>query len=107
MNDSANRKAGRPRKSNGPVDRHIKIDRDLLEAVERPGCNLSNAVRRALRMYLKIEEPGNIKASAIRIRELKSEMARINRELSEEREHLKTLGVKNIHEFEESLEIWE
>lgn len=108
MNDPPKkRKPGRPKKPNGPVDVHIKIDRDLLDAINRPGCNMSNAVRRALRMYLKIEEPNNLKALAIRIREAKREMARLNREVSEMREQAKALGVKDIRAFEESLEGWE
>jgi len=106
MNDPAKRKPGRPRKQNGPVDRHIKIDRDLFDAINRPGCNLSNAVGRALRMYLKMEQPDNLKAIAIRIRTIKTDMARLTRELQDAREQAKALGVKDLHEFEDSLNAW-
>jgi hypothetical protein len=107
MDDKPKRKPGRPKNPHGPVDVHIKIDQDLLDAISRPGCNLSNAVRRALRMYLKIEEPNNIKALAIRIRTVKSDIGGLNRELSELREQAAALGVKDLHKFEDSLESWE
>lgn len=106
MNDEPRRKPGRPKNPHGPVDVHIKIDRDLLAAINRPGCNLSNAVRRALRMYLKIEEPDNLKALAIRIRTVKSDIGTLNRELSELREQATALGIKDLHEFEDSLDAW-
>jgi hypothetical protein len=106
MNDVPKRKPGRPRKQNGPVDRHIKIDRDLFDAINRPGCNLSNAVSRALRMYLKMEQPDNLKALAIRIRTIKTDMARLNRELSDARTQAVALGVKDMEEFEDTLDAW-
>jgi hypothetical protein len=106
MNDVPKRKPGRPRKQNGPVDRHIKIDRDLFDAINRPGCNLSNAVSRALRMYLKMEQPDNLKALAIRIRTIKTDMARLNRELSDARTQAVALGVKDMAEFEDTLDAW-
>jgi hypothetical protein len=106
MDDPAKRKPGRPKKKVGSVDVHVKIDRDLLNAINRPGCNLSNAVRRALRMYLKLEEPDNLKALAIRIRSVKSDIGSLNRELAVLREQAKTLGVEDLHEFEDGLEAW-
>lgn len=107
MNDKPKRPPGRPKNPHGPVDVHIKIDRDLLDAINRPGCNLSNAVRRALRMYLKIEEPNNLKAIAIRIREVKLDIGLLNRELKELREHAGSLGIKDLPAFEDSLDAWE
>lgn len=106
MNDVPPRKPGRPRKQNGPVDRHVKIERDLFNAVNRPGCNLTNVINRALRMHLKMEQPDNLKALAIRIRTIKTDMARLNRELSDARDQAVALGVKDMEEFEDTLDAW-
>ena len=105
--DDPKRKRGRPRKvNNNSIDAHIRVEKYLIDAVQKPGCNLSNTIRRALRMYLKIEDPDNLKALAVRIKDIKSEIAGLNRELLQARNHAKILGVKDMDEFEDSLEGW-
>ncbi len=57
-------------------------------------------------MYLKMEQPDNLKALAIRIRTIKTDMARLNRELSDARAQAVALGVKDMAEFEDTLDAW-
>jgi hypothetical protein len=44
---------------------------------------------------------------AVRIYKAKKKLALLDQQLTDARTHAQSLGVKNIHEFEESLEIWE
>jgi hypothetical protein len=110
MNDQQHPKPrGRPKRAESPgeVDIHARINGSLLEANRKPNCSLSQTINRALRIALEKDHPDDLKGLGIRIRQLKSEMSRINRELSAAREKAKALGVKNIREFEDSLAGWE
>jgi hypothetical protein len=110
MNDSAAAPIRRRPKRKGDVeevDIRARVDKLLLDAVKHPNCSISLTINRALRACHEKEHPNNLKAIAMQIRTLKSDMARINRELTDARARAQSLGVKNIHEFEESLEIWE
>jgi hypothetical protein len=110
MNDQQPPKPrGRPRRveTTGEIDIHTRIDGALLNAVKRPNCSVSYTINRALRMCLEKDHPNDLKAIAIRLRESKKEIARLNRDVIELREKAKMLGIKNIHEFEDSLSCWE
>lgn len=108
MDDPEKPKRGRPKlvEHHGDIDIHARINKDLLDAVKKPNCSLSYTLNRALRHSLERERPNNLKALAVHIRDLKFEMARINKDLAEARQQAKALGVKDLHEFEDSLDAW-
>jgi hypothetical protein len=109
MNDSVPTKRRRAKRKEPDTDVqiHARVDKLLLDAVQRPNCSISYTINRALKACLEKEQPNNLKALAIRIRSLKLDAARVTRELSEAREQAKALGVKDIGKFEDSLEAWE
>jgi hypothetical protein len=108
MNDQPTPIKRRPKRTGNveEVDIHARVDKSLLDAVKRPNCRLSYTLNRALKVCMEKEHPNDLKALAVQIRRLKIEMARINKELSEARARVKSLGIKDLHEWEDSLESW-
>ena len=84
-----------------------RVDKQLFDAVKRPNCSISYTINRALKACLEKEHPNSLKAIAIRIRTVKSDIGALNRELSELRAQAESLGIKDLHKFEDSLESWE
>jgi hypothetical protein len=84
-----------------------RVDKQLFDAVKRPNCSISYTINRALRICMEKEHPNDLKSLAVQLRGLKIEAARINKDISEVRARVKSLGIKDLHEWEDSLESWE
>ena len=103
MNDQPKRR--RPRRTGDYEEKelHVRIDQLLFDAVSRPGCSDAYIITRALKIALEKEQPNELKAIALQIRNIKAEQARLNIQLSELRNRAQALGVKDLDKFEGGL----
>lgn len=91
---------GRPARIANPVDIHVRVPGDLLDAAKRSAGSDAEAVRKGLCLLIRHDQPESMEALGIRIRELKKSIARDTGELSKIRERLVKMGVEDLDEFE-------